>query len=162
MSNKKIGICIKVAVVVVTLAGLLMCAWYPYDVLFSSLAWRLGVPDVVQMVKFIARVAFSWGVSIPCFMIMGLMWKVSARISRGETFSFDIYKYLRLSATTLFIDCGVYFVGNAVFYALGCNPLFIVYMIIGIIGVAVAFCMAALASMAKNAAALKEDNDSIL
>ncbi|MBQ8403283.1 MAG: DUF2975 domain-containing protein [Clostridia bacterium] len=162
MSNKKIGLCIRVAVVIVTLAGILLCAfWYPFDVSFSTLPWQES-PTAAQTGDFYGQLAFYWAVSLPCFIIMAFIWNVSTRIRRGELFSFEIYKYLKISAIMLFADCGVFFAGNTVFYFLDRNPFFLIYLIIGLVGVAFALCATALAYLAKNAAILKEDNDSIL
>ena len=159
MSNKNIGLCIRIAVLTVTLAGVLLCAFgYPDLVMFSSLAF----PSEKETLFFYSQLIFYWAVSVPCFIIMALIWNVSTRIRRGETFSFKIYRYLRISATILFADCGVFFVGNTVFYLLDSNPFFVFYLIIGMVGVAIALCATALSAMAKNAAMLKEDNDSII
>jgi hypothetical protein len=163
MSNKNIGLCIRVAVAIVTLAGLLLCAfWYPFNISFTTLPWHGEEVTAAQNRDFYVQLAFYWAVSLPCFIIMVFIWNISTRIRRGEIFSFEIYRYLKFSGIILLADCGVFFAGNTVFYLLELNPFFVIYLIIGMVGVAFALCAIALAYLAKNAAELKEDNDSIL
>lgn len=99
--------------------------------------------------------------AIPCFLAMGISWKIAGNIGRDQSFTmensklFKIYSYLALGDSVLF------FAGSIAYTLLGMNHpgLLLMDFLIVFMGLAVFVCTSALSYLVGKAATLQEDND---
>ena len=104
---------------------------------------------------------FIWGSSIPCFIAVGLCWKIVSNIGNDRSFSMENAKLLKWIAQLALGDTCYFFVGNLVL--LVCNqshPGVVLFStLIVFVGVAIAVAAAALSHLVKKAADLQEQSD---
>ena len=104
---------------------------------------------------------FCWLVSLPCFAILGLVWKASGAIRDETIFTLKTAKLIKAGAILLFCDAGFFFTGNVVLSLLGMNhPGILLASLLGdIFAVALAVFASILARYVTKAAELQEMSD---
>lgn len=148
--------CLKAAIAGVTLIGLACCVYlipfcgnylverYP-EYGFARLPW----------------VIFIYICAVPCFIAMGLCWRIADNIGKDNSFSFEnaklfkIFSYLALGDSIFFLVVSVIFL----FVGLNHPGILLASMLVVFIGLTVYVCTAALAYLVDKAATLKEEND---
>lgn len=162
--NKAICILIRISIIIIALCGLYCCfIGYPiFSMIESGFNPAYTTNYSMQWVQFGVIIAFRLITSIPCFAVLIMAWKISSCIKKGETFSYRTKRLLKISALTLFIDLAVFAVGNVVLYFLKWNAFFKVYVILFIIGLAIATVLAIAAHYVGQAAAIREENESYI
>ena len=162
--NKAICNLIRISIIIIASCGLLCCIIvYPtVSAIESGFNPEYTTNYTMQWVQFGVQIAFRLITSIPCFAILVMAWKVSTCVKKDEAFSYRTKKLLKISAITLFIDLAVFAVGNIVLYFLEWNAFFKVYVILFIIGLAIATVLAIAAHYVGQAAAIREENESYI
>ena len=84
------------------------------------------------------------------------------RIYKGQFFSSSTAKMINIAALILYIDLGVFLIGNLVFRFLEWNTFAIIYYFLAAIGFAVAIFMSVTAYYVKKSAELKEETEGIV
>ena len=162
--NKFICWLIRCVVIIVGIVGVWFCfIGYPtFSLIESGFNPEYTTNYTMQWVQFGVQMGFHLITSIPCFAILVMAWKLSTCVKKDETFSDRTKKLLQISAITLFIDLSVFAVGNIVLYFLKWNVFFKLYVILFIIGLAIATVLAIAAHYVGQAAAIREENESYI
>lgn len=164
MNSAKLSIMIKASIIVFALCGIIMCAfWYPFSVSLTTMGTLdYTTPTVAQNVRMWSQIVFYWVVSIPCFVILWMAWKISNAIKNDVFFSLKVAKLVKCSTVTLFIDIIVFFVGNVVFLILKWNDFYMIYFLIAVVGLAISSMLLALSHFIVQAAGYKEEVEGLL
>lgn len=135
MNNSFITISIRVALVIIAVLGLIICAyWYPFSISLSVMGVVDSTPTFAQNIQMWTQLLFYWLVSLPCFGILILVWLITNSIKKGLFFSEGNVIIVKKITMILFFDLIVFFIGNIVFLILGWNDYAMIYFIIFIIG----------------------------
>lgn len=161
MKKGTISLFLKLSIVLMGLIGVFACVrWFPFSVLYTVDASTEGSLKVTS--EFWGQLSFLWACAVPCFWMLYPAWRVSDAFKNDSVFSTTTAKHALSAAKVLFADSAVFIVGNMLFYFLGINLFGILHAMIGAIGIIVAFMLYVLARYVEKAAALKEENDSIV
>lgn len=160
MTAKSLFFWVRCSIVIIALCGLTVCAlWYPYS--FSLIKIDLTYAKLCELTT-----AQSWGllsfyyaVSIPCFAILIIAWKISSNIKTEQLFTSKVAKMIKLCAVILLIDLGVFFIGNIIFLVLKINDFAIIYFFLVIGGLVLSVFLSVLSHYVAKAAELKELSD---
>lgn len=107
----------------------------------------------------IVQCVFQWLVSIPCFWILILAWKICADMKKGRLFTLENSNRIRRAAIALLISIIGFLIAKAVFYFLGWNKELILHLIISIVGFTFLVIMIVLSHYIYRAAELQEESD---
>ena len=104
---------------------------------------------------------FAWLISLPCFLILALVWKVSAAVKREQVFTMTTAKDIQTAAIVLFADVGLFFAGNILLMILNLSDpgTLFVSLLIGIFGIALALLASVLSRYISKAAVLQQESD---
>lgn len=99
--------------------------------------------------------------SIPCFVAMGLSWKIASNIQKDCSFCHENAKLFQLFSYLALTDAIVFLFGSVVYFLCGMNHpgLLILELLIVFAGLAVYACTAALSYFVSQAADLQQDSD---
>ena len=148
------------AIIIFALVGIAICAAYPYMIAITTgLMFR---PEASDHSVFYVQLIFYWLTSLPCFVILGIAWKITALINKDEIFSKKTVRLLKLSAVILFCDILVFLIGNLIFLFLEWNGFAIVHITISMVGVVAALFLLVMMYFAENASLLKEETEGII
>ncbi len=166
MKNSTIACLIKVAILVVALGGVYMCAfWYPFSLSLTVVGAPSGefVPATgPQKLAFWSQLIFDWILSLPCFAVLLLGWQVSGHIREDNLFAAGTVRKLRLACILLLVASCIFVLGHVAFALLSWNPFALLYCFIGVMGMLLAFGLYVLAKFISKAQLLKEENESFL
>lgn len=153
----------KTAIIIAAACGLLMCTlWYPFSISLTTMGPVAASPTAAQTTEMWVQLIFYWGVSLPCFAILAIAWKVSSAIKRDELFSYNVAKRIKICAVILFADLAAFIAGNIIFMALGWNDFAIVYFVIAAVGAAVACLFLIAAHYIYSAANLQQETEGMI
>lgn len=111
-----------------------------------------GVPLLVQCI-------FQWLVSIPCFGILVLAWRVCADMKKGRLFILENSIRIKRAAVSLLVSIIAFLIGKVIFFLLGWNRELILHLIIAIVGFTFLVIMIVLSHYIYRAAELQEESD---
>ena len=156
MSSKTLCKMLRIAVIAVAICGLVACT-YILPTIGTNLA--RDYPEFSHW--YFPWLAFLWITSIPCFVILVLIWKVSTAIKHDYVFSLQTARLVKIASVILFCDVGFFFVGNVAFLLLNINhPGVLLLTLFGdVFGVALAVSAAVLSRYLTKAAVLQEEVD---
>jgi hypothetical protein len=107
---------------------------------------------------------FAWLFTVPCFVILVFIWKVSGAVIRESVFTLQTAKWVKTGAILLLADVAFLLVGNVVLLLLSMN--FIGMLLLSIIGamfaIALALMAAVLSRYLTKAAVLQEESEGTL
>ena len=153
MSKKSLYYLVRSAIFIVALCGLCICGClYPF--LVSLNGFDKGSETVMW-----SQLIFYWISSIPCFIILGIAWRIAASI-KTELFTHNNAKLLKSSALLLFADSIVFFVGNFVFMFMGYNPFAIAFFMLVIVALIASLALAVVGHYLTRATTIREENES--
>lgn len=158
MSSKTLCVIVRFAAIATALCGLVLCAYvYPFW-LTDILGFNPGLGGAYLWL------AFLWLSSMPCFMILLYVWKVSGAIKRDEVFTLKTASWIRNAAVLLLSDMGFFIVGSAVLLIFHMSrPAILVLSILGgIFGVSLALLASVLSRYITKAAVLQEESEGTL
>lgn len=122
MNNLKI---IRINLILIGFIGFFICGlWYPFSI-------SLGNFSNINSITLYAQLGFYWMCSIPCFVILALLYK--STLSKGNILD-SFVKNLNISKKILFISLIVFLVGNVILMLLNLNDFAILYFIIIAVG----------------------------
>lgn len=163
MSEKRIRFSVKFMIAVVFLCGAAVCVlWYPFSISLTSVGVTADSVTKAQRTEFWTQLLFYWSVSIPCFLVLIIAWRLPMFRKTGASFSFKDAKRLRIISGILYADCVVFFIGNLVFTLLKWNDFAMIYIIVLAAGLASAAGFTVLSYYVKKAAELREENESYI
>ena len=156
MSSKTLGRLVRFAVISAAVC-LLITAVYIVP------SWGLSLTEANPEFSgwYYPWLVFIWAASVPCFVILIFVWKVSGAIEREEVFTVKTARWIKTSAVLLFADAGFFFAGNIVLWLLGMNHpgILLLAMLGDIIVIALALLAAVLSRYVTKAAALQEESE---
>ena len=153
MSSKSLCISVRVAVIAVTLCGIILCGFVlPFRGTqiadfgtFGNRAWLW----------------FLWLSAVPCCVILVLAWFVSNAIGREQAFTQTVAIWIKDSSVLLFADAGFFAAGNIVFALLGIHRpvLLLIAILVDICCVSLALLTAVLSRFIMKAAVLQDESE---
>ncbi len=156
MSSKTACFCVRAAVIVLALSGLIIFGLFiPAE---GAFALEESPEEAVLIWSWLI---FLWCVALPCFAVLVYAWKVSTAIKKEQVFTMRTAKWVKAAALLLFADVGLLAAGNLAFVILGMNAPAIVLMsfFIIILETTLATFAAVLSHYIAKAAAIREENE---
>ena len=160
MTAKSLFFWVRFSIVIIALCGLTVCAlWYPYS--FSLIKIGLLGSELSELtsIQSWGLLSFYWAVSIPCFVILIIAWKISVYIKTEQLFTIKVANMIKLCALILLIDLGIVLIGNIIFLLLKINDFAIIYFFLIIGGLVLSILLSVLSYYVAKAAELKEISD---
>ncbi len=160
MTAKSLFFWVRFSIVIIALCGLTVCAlWYPYS--FSLIKIGLLGSELSELtsIQSWGLLSFYWAVSIPCFVILIIAWKISVYIKTEQLFTIKVANMIKLCALILLIDLGIFLIGNIIFLLLKINDFAIIYFFLIIGGLVLSILLSVLSYYVAKAAELKEVSD---
>ena len=153
MTEKALCFWVRCAIVAMAICGVCVCIfWYPYSVSLTT--------EKIQGAKTAAywlQLTFYWLISLPCFAILFIGWKITTEMKSGSLFLETNAKAVKTAVQILFTDIAVFLIGNVIFLFLGWNVFAFVYLFIAVIGLIIGVFMAILSHYLYKAAELQEE-----
>ena len=148
--------CIRIVLVGVTLIGIICCA-YVIPELGSTYAGMY--PEFAYWV--LPWTILLYVCAVPCFVAMGISWRIAGNIGRDNSFCMENAKLFKLFSILALVDSAVFGTGTIVYTLMGMNHpgLLLIDCLIVFAGLAVFVVTAALSYLVAQAAGLKEDSD---
>lgn len=168
MKNRFLITCSRVAIVFLALVGLCICFWwYPFSISLGTVGLAPGelggaALDTAQAVAFWVQLVFAWLTSLPCFAALALLFKSTVYAGRDEFFTGRNAGVYRAISVIIFIDSMALIAGNTLFMLLKWSPFALIYYVIGALGVIFSLASYLAYRYLESAAAIKEENDSII
>lgn len=160
MTAKSLFFWVRFSIVIIALCGLTVCAlWYPYS--FSLIKIGLLGSELSELtsIQSWGLLSFYCAVSIPCFVILIIAWKISVYIKTEQLFTIKVANMIKLCALILLIDLGIFLIGNIIFLLLKINDFAIIYFFLIIGGLVLSILLSVLSYYVAKAAELKEISD---
>ena len=135
MKINKITLLFRVSLIIVAVFGILICAlWYPFTISLTSFGIVDYSPTVEQVTRFWVTLSFYWVVSVPCFVVLFILWKISIYLKKNDFFTNNVVVLMKRIIFILLIDLFIFLIGNVVFLLLKWNDFAIIYFMITVLG----------------------------
>ena len=155
MTEKSLCIWVRYAILAIAICGVCACAfWYPY-----SVSWSTKALQATQKVAYWVQLVFYWLISLPCFALLCMGWKITTAIKEDRLFVEQNATLVKKAVHILFADIIVFLVGNAIFLALGWNAFALLYLLFAVVGLVISVFMAILSHYLYKAAVLQEESE---
>ncbi|SFG35176.1 Protein of unknown function [Lachnospiraceae bacterium C7] len=104
---------------------------------------------------------FLWVCCVPCYVILGLGWKIANQIGKNQSFSNANAEYLKWISWVMSGDAAFFMVGNILLLLVNMSHpgVMLLSLIVVFVGIAVAVAAAVLSHLVKKAADLQEQSD---
>ena len=156
MEHRKMVKWLKFLVIFVAICGLILCT-----VVIPVVGRELsGVsPELGRYFK--PWVTFVWVLAIPCFAALVHAWMIFSNIEKNKAFSMENAKHMEKISYLAGADTIALISGNIVLLILNINhpSVFLVFLMIGIIGIGISVAAAVLSHLIQKAANLQDEND---
>ncbi len=156
MEQRKMVKWLKFLVIFVAICGLILCT-----VVIPVVGRELsGVsPELGRYFK--PWVTFVWVLAIPCFAALVHAWMIFSNIEKNKAFSMENAKHMEKISYLAGADTIALISGNIVLLILNINhpSVFLVFLMIGIIGIGISVAAAVLSHLIQKAANLQDEND---
>ena len=156
MEQRKMVKWLKFLVIFVAICGLILCT-----VVIPVVGRELsGVsPELGRYFK--PWVTFVWVLAIPCFAALVHAWMIFSNIEKNKAFSMENAKHMEKISYLAGADTIALISGNIVLLILNMNhpSVFLVFLMIGIIGIGISVAAAVLSHLIQKAANLQDEND---
>ena len=163
MKNTAMSLMVKTCVVLVALLGVLICAfWYPFILSLLTVGPVDVVPTPEQELQFYSMLAFHWITSIPCFIILLLIWQIADDIKRDTVFHVKTVRRFRGIVCILFVDLIIFIIGNIASFMIGWNDLALAYLCLAVVGLVIMCGFAIASHYVMKATALKEELEGVV
>ena len=156
MEQRKMIKWLKFLVIFVAICGLILCA-----VVIPVVGKELSgmSPELGRYFK--PWVTFVWVLAIPCFAALIHAWMIFSNIEKNKAFSMENAKHMEKISYLAGADTIALISGNIVLLILNINhpSVFLVFLMIGIIGIGISVAAAVLSHLIQKAANLQDEND---
>ena len=156
MEQRKMVKWLKFLVIFVALCGLILCA-----VVIPVVGKELSgmSPELGRYFK--PWVTFVWLLAVPCFAALVHAWMIFSNIEKDKAFSMENAKHMEKISYLAGADTIALISGNIVLLILNINhpSVFLVFLMIGIIGIGISVAAAVLSHLIQKAANLQDEND---
>lgn len=166
MKNRLIVGLIRVSIIFLFAVGLGICAlWYPFSISLDTVGVVQDGPDPItlaQRISFWMQLIFMWAVSVPCFYTLHLFFRSTGYAKHDEVFCRENARLYRKAAIALLVGSVALIAGNVLFIFLEWNSFATVYIVLGAVGLVCSLACYVVYRYILKAAAIQEENDSIL
>lgn len=156
MKQKSLAKWLKFIIVLVGICGLVF-----YGGIIPFLG--IGISDVYPEYSycFLPWLIFLLVTAVPCYIALGLAWKISSNIGKDKSFTSNNAKSLKHISVLAVINSVYFFIGNVVFFILNMNPIQVlgISIILIFFGIAIAVASAVLSYLVNKAAELQNQYD---
>lgn len=156
MEQRKMVKWLKFLVIFVAICGLILCT-----VVIPVVGRELSgmSPELGRYFK--PWVTFVWVLAIPCFAALVHAWMIFSNIEKDKAFSMENAKHMEKISYLAGADTIALISGNIVLLILNINhpSVFLVFLMIGIIGIGISVAAAVLSHLIQKAANLQDEND---
>lgn len=156
MKQKTLERWLKIIIMGMGICGLALYGWF-----FPCLGrWLAGISGI-GLGAYRFWLILLWVTGIPCYAVLCVAWRVSGRIGAGRAFSPENAVGFRRIAGLAAADTVIFGGGNLIYLLIGLShpTVLIAALMVVFLGIAVAVCALALASLIANAADLQEQSD---
>lgn len=144
----------------IMIVGMGICGFIIYLLLFPAISREIvnRYPEFSKC--FLSWLVFIWITAIPCYMVLGLMWKITTSVRWGNIFTFINGKRMKKIFFWTVSDTTFFLLGNILLLLLNRSHLSVFILSMGIIfiGYSIAVISIAFAEFLNGAAALQEEN----
>lgn len=155
MNEKSLSVLTRFAIILIGICGLLSCLFcIPISLgngSFKNILW--------WSLEFSLQYVFHWIVSLPCFGLLIIAWRITSTMSNGKLFLANNALYINYATTILIIDIIVFLIGNIIFAVVGWNSWLILQVFVAITGLIISIFMYILSKYLMRAAVLQEESD---
>ena len=155
MNVKLLSALTRIAIIIIGVCGLVSCLfWVPMfmgEGTFQNVPW--------WTIEFSVQYVFHWFVSLPCFGILIIAWRITLNMKQGKLFLQKNARYVNHAAVILIIDIVIFLIGNIIFTAIGWNATMIVHIFVAVSGLVISIFMYILSKYLISAAVLQEESD---
>jgi hypothetical protein len=147
----------RVAIILIGICGGAICLfWLPMTTAksFEALSWV-----ALQKVENWIQYAFHWLVSLPCFWLLIMAWKITSNMQKGRLFIEKNAVHVKRATVILLVDILLFLIGNIIFAALGWNEFLILQLFATMVGFIVAILLFVLSQYLMKATSLQEECD---
>ena len=104
---------------------------------------------------------FLWVLSIPCFLVLGLAWRIFRNIEQDHAFSTENAEYMGWISFLAAADAVVLLAGNILFLVIGMNHpgILLLSFVVILAGIGFSVAAAALSHLIRKAADLQDQSD---
>ena len=156
MEQRKMVKWLKFLGIFVAICGLILCT-----VVIPVVGRELSgmSPELGRYFK--PWVTFVWVLAIPCFAALVHAWMIFSNIEKDKAFSMENAKHMEKISYLAGADTIALISGNIVLLILNINhpSVFLVFLMIGIIGIGISVAAAVLSHLIQKAANLQDEND---
>ncbi len=147
---------LRVVIIGVTLIGIACCA---YVIPEMGRTFESHYPEFSNWV--LPWVILLYVCAAPCFVAMGLSWRIAGNIGRDRSFCMENAKLFKIFAILALVDSAVFGAGSIVYTFAGMNHpgLVLIDLLIVFAGLAIFVITSALSYLVAKAAGLQEDSD---
>ena len=138
--EKALVLLMRIGLIALSLIGVAACAWYVFHVSLGAYIAQpaesgvLGAYHDLQEALAWIRLIFYWLVSLGCFVIVGILWSVTVRISHGSVFSEPVAKRISVCGKILIADSLALIFFESATAAAGLEPFAVFYIALGVLG----------------------------
>lgn len=156
MKQKTLARWLKWVLVGVGLCGLALCLW-----VLPSYGRSLAARYPEFSYCYLPWLLFLWIAAVPCYIDLGLAWRVVRNIEADRSFSLENAGLLQHIAVVAAADAAFFFIMNIVYLLLGMSHpgITLLSFVATFVIVSVAVAAAALSHLVRKAAELQEQND---
>jgi hypothetical protein len=149
----------RASVIAATICGLFLCLY-----IIPSWGQSITFTNPEFSGWFWPWLIFTWLIALPCFAILGFVWKVSGSVMGETVFTIQTARWVKMGAVLLLSDAILIFVGNVLLLLLNMNhPGVLLLSIIGdIFVIALALFASVLSRYLTKAAVLQEESEGTL
>lgn len=159
MSSQSLSRLMRLAVISVALCLLFLC-------LYIIPLWGRGMIDTYPELSawYWPWLMFAWITALPCFMVLGLIWKVSRAVKEETVFTMVTAQWVKRAAVWLLSDAVLLVAGNIILLLLNMNHpgILILSMILAICIVGMALLAGVLSRYLTKATVMQEESDGTL
>lgn len=155
MNEKLLSALTRFAIVLIGICGVLTCLfWIPISMgkgTLHNIPWETA--------EFWVQYVFHWLVSLPCFVLLMIAWRVTSNMNKGKLFLAKNASYVNYATIILTADIVAFLIGNVIFAILGWSSWLILYVLVAVTGLVISIFMYILSKYLMRAAVLQEECD---
>ena len=157
MNEKGLTNLMRLAIFLIGACGTMICLfWLP-----MSSGKGLAVFSWIELKKLEiwTQYVFQWLISLPCFWLLIMAWKVTSDMQKGKLFTEQNVRLIKNATVILLVNILLYLAGNVTFAALGWNKWLILQLFAVIVGSIIAILLFIFSQYLLKAAGLQEECD---
>ena len=157
MDEKRLTLLMRLVIILIGLCGVMICLfWLPMS---SGKGWVAFSWAELKKVEFLAQYAFQWLISLPCFWLLIMAWKMTLDMQKGRLFIEQNVLLVKKATVILLVNIILYLAGNITFSALGWNAWLVLQLFAALVGLIITILLFIFSQYLMQAAVLQEESD---